>query len=141
MKASEKASQLRRIRHCRRSRSFVCWSRSWHGAGSHRPCASTIAELLADRFVTSCADRSIELRYIQPGKPAQNGFIERLNWTYRTEVLSAYVFEPLAQVREINAEWLQSYNEERPHDALTGLPPAIYRTQLEAKTSPFEASR
>jgi putative transposase len=61
------------------------------------------------------------LRYIQPGKPAQNGIIERFSRTYRTEVLNAYVFESLDQVREISAEWLQSYNDERPHDALTGV--------------------
>jgi len=57
------------------------------------------------------------LRYIQPGKPDQNAFIERFNRTYRTEVLNAYVLESLDQVREISAEWWQSYNEERPHNA------------------------
>jgi len=98
-------------------------------------------ELLADRFITWCAERGIELRYIQPGKPDQNAFIERFNRTYRTEVLNAYVFESLDQVREISAEWLQSYNEERPHDALAGLPPATYRAQLEARSSPLIVSR
>jgi putative transposase len=98
-------------------------------------------ELLADRFITWCAERGIELRYIQPGKPDQNAFIERFNRTYRTEVLNAYVFESLDQVREISAEWLQSYNEERPHDALAGLPPAKYRAQLEARSSPLIVSR
>lgn len=93
-------------------------------------------ELVADRFMSWCAERGIVLRYIQPGKPEQNAFIERFNRTYRTEVLNAYVFESLDQVREISAEWLQSYNEERPHDALAGLPPAIYRAQLEARSSP-----
>jgi putative transposase len=76
------------------------------------------------------------LRYIQPGKPEQNAFIERFNRTYRTEVLNAYVFESLDQVREISAAWLQSYNEERPHDALAGLPPARYRAQLEVTSPP-----
>ena len=66
--------------------------------------------------------------------------IERYNRTYRTEVLNAYVFESLDQVREISAEWLQSYNEERPHDALAGVPPATYRANLEARSSPIEVS-
>lgn len=38
-----------------------------------------------------------------------------------------YVFESLDQVQEISAEWLQSDNEARPHDALVGLPPAMSR--------------
>ena len=97
-------------------------------------------ELIAERFMTGCAERAIELRYIQPGKPEQNAFIERFNRTYRTEVLNAYVFESLEQVREISVEWLQSYNEERPHDALAGLPPAIYRAHLEARRSPLKLS-
>jgi putative transposase len=97
-------------------------------------------ELLADRFVTWCAERTIELRYIQPGKPDQNAFIERFNRTYRTEVLNAYVFESLDQVREISAEWVQSYNEERPHDALAGLPPVMYRAQLEVRNSLLKLS-
>ena len=77
--------------------------------------------------MTWCVERGIELRYIQPGKPDQHAFIERFNLTYRTEVLNAYVFESLEQAREISAEWLQSYNEERPHEALAGLPPTPYR--------------
>jgi putative transposase len=78
-----------------------------------------------------CAERTIEFRYIQPGKPDQNAFIERFNRTYRTEVLNAYVFESLEPVREIRTEWLQRDDDERPHDALVGLPPATYRAQLE----------
>jgi len=98
-------------------------------------------ELVADRFMTWCVERGIALRYIQPGKPDQNAFIERFNRTYRTEVLNAYVFESLDQVREISAQWLDSYNEERPHEALAGLPPALYRAQLEAKSSLLKLSR
>lgn len=52
-------------------------------------------ELIAERFMTWCAERAIELRYIQPGKPDQNAFIERFNRMYRPEVLNAYVFESL----------------------------------------------
>jgi putative transposase len=98
-------------------------------------------ELVADGFITWCAEHGIELRYIQPGKPVQNAFIERFNRTYRTEVLNAYVFESLDQVREISAEWLLTYNEARPHDALAGLPPATYRATLETRTSPSDVSR
>jgi putative transposase len=112
---------------------------SWRG----RPQALRLdngPELIVDQFMAWCGERGIELRYIQPGKPDQNAFIERFNRTYRTEVLNAYVFESLDQVREISAEWLQSYNEERPHEALAGLSPATYRAQLEVKSSPLPLS-
>jgi putative transposase len=97
-------------------------------------------EFLADRFASWCADRGIALRYIQPGKPNQNAFIERFNRTVRHEVLDAYVFESLDQVREISAQWMQEYNEERPHDALARVPPATYRAQITARSSPLEVS-
>ena len=107
---------------------------NWRGA----PLAIRLdngPELLATEFVTWCERHGIELRYIQPGKPDQNAFIERFNRSYREEVLDAYVFVDLDEVRQISREWLRSYNEERPHDALGSLPPALYRERLAAKNS------
>jgi putative transposase len=82
------------------------------------------------------SQQEIELRFIQPGKPDQNAYIERFNRTYREEVLSAYLFDSPDEVREITAEWLDRYNEIRLHDALGSLPPARYREQLLAAETP-----
>lgn len=90
-------------------------------------------ELTSQHFTEWCANKGIELRFIQPGKPNQNAFIERFNRSYRTEVLDHWIFDTLEQVREITHSWLRSYNEERPHDALGNLPPALYREQLKAR--------
>lgn len=97
-------------------------------------------EFLADRFAAWCQARQIALRYIQPGQPNQNAFIERFNRTFRHEVLDAYVFESLDQVREISAQWMQEYNEERPHDALSRVPPATYRARITVGSSPLLVS-
>jgi putative transposase len=74
-------------------------------------------------FVEWARSRGIELQYIQPGKPIQNSFIERFNRTYRQEILGAYLFEDLSQVRALTEEWIILYNYQRPHDALNGLTP------------------
>ena len=53
----------------------------------------------------------------------QNAYVERFNRTCRNEVLNMYVFNTLSQAREITADWMRQYNEERPHDALGDLTP------------------
>ena len=93
-------------------------------------------ELTSEGFTTWCRSEGIELRFIQPGKPDQNAYIERFNRTYREEVLNAYLFDSLAEVRELTAEWLEQYNEIRPHDALGSRPPARYRERMLSAATP-----
>ncbi len=98
-------------------------------------------EYISTVFTEWCDRNGIELRYIQPGKPNQNAFIERFNRTYRTEVFDAHLIESLSQVRELTYRWRQTYNEIRPHDALGRIPPAVFRRRLEeAGLSTFELS-
>ncbi len=52
-------------------------------------------EFLSKVFTKWCSDNGIEIKYTQPGKPMQNGYIERLNRTFREDILDAYQFESL----------------------------------------------
>ena len=111
-----------------------------HGRPSAIRCDNG-PELTSQAFTDWCKEQDIDLRFIQPGKPDENAYIERFNRTYREEVLSAYLFDSLAEVRDITADWLERYNEIRPHDALGSLPPARYRERLlAAKNSTSELS-
>jgi len=83
-------------------------------------------ELIAETLTSWCRDQAIALHYIQPGKPDQNAFIERFNRTYREEVLNAWLFTSLEEVREISETWRHRYNTVRPHDSLGRVPPLTY---------------
>jgi putative transposase len=71
--------------------------------------------------------KSITLDFIEPGRPMQNGFIERFNGSFRRGVLDMHVFRHLTEVREQVERWFAHYNNEIPHDSLDGLTPAECR--------------
>ena len=73
-----------------------------------------------------CEANKVSWHYIQPGKPTQNAFIERQNRSMRTELLNAYQFDSLKEVRALCSEWQRDYNYERPHKALGYLSPIAY---------------
>lgn len=83
-------------------------------------------EFISKRLENWAKEKQIELRHIQPGKPAQNAYFERFNRMFREDVLDAYLFDDLDKVRLIAEHWLEDYNTIRPHEALQGLSPRQY---------------
>lgn len=97
-------------------------------------------EFTASAFEDWCRQRGIARKYIAPGKPDQNAFIERFNRTYRNEVLDAYVFESIEQVQLLTDDWLTVYNHERPHESLGRVPPLMFMPRQTSGVSSYPVS-
>ena len=78
-------------------------------------------EFISASFVSFCKQRDIGIKYIQPGKPVQNSYIERMNRTIREDILDAYLFENVKQVRELAEAWMEDYNQNHPHKGLDSI--------------------
>lgn len=83
-------------------------------------------EFISNKLDMWCRENKIERAFIQPGKPMQNGFVERCNGNIRKELLNAYVFMSLNDVREKAEQWRVDYNCSRPHQSLGFVPPAEF---------------
>ncbi|MFN4144926.1 MAG: integrase core domain-containing protein [Runella sp.] len=77
------------------------------------------------------ADKNgIEQRHIQPGKPTQNGIIERLNGTLRRECLNLHWFKTKAELDKYLEKWFIAYNFNRPHSSLQFLTPVQFENNF-----------
>ena len=86
-------------------------------------------ELISHSLEAWAREHGIQLAHIQPGKPAQNAYIERFNRTFREDILDAYLFSSLEEVRHIVDPWMEEYNAVRPHEALRGFTPYQFAAQ------------
>ena len=84
-------------------------------------------EFIAAKFKEWCTKNGIRIQYTQPGRPMQNGYIERFNRFYREDVLDAYLFEDLETVRTISQQWQDDYNNNHPHKSLGCISPIAYK--------------
>lgn len=85
------------------------------------------SEFIAGVFKAWCKEQEIDIKYIQPGKPMQNAYIERFNRHYREDVLDAYLFENIKDVRKISEKWRKDYNQYHPHKSLMGMSPVQFK--------------
>ena len=84
-------------------------------------------EFLGEAFAAWAKAAGMATQYIQPGKPNQDAYVERLNRACPDELLDQYLFASLDDVREATYWWMLEYNEERPHDSLGNRTPAEAR--------------
>ena len=71
-------------------------------------------------------DRKIALVHIQPGKPAQNAYVESFHSKLRKECLRVSWLRNLFEARRILARWREDCNQTRPHSSLGYRTPAEF---------------
>ena len=75
-------------------------------------------------------ENNVDLRFIEPGKPNQNAYVESFNGRLCDECLHEHWFTSLAHARTLIEVWRQDYNEQRPKKDPGGVPPAVYAARL-----------
>ena len=98
-------------------------------------------EFISRTMAEWCESRRVELRFIQPGKPVQNAFMERLNRHYREDVLDAYWFNDLHQIRTLTRKWMEEYNTKHPHSSLGDMPPREFKNRFGEEFFPENNNR
>lgn len=84
-------------------------------------------EFISKIFRNWCEKNYIEIKYTQPGKPMQNGYIERFNRFYREDILDAFYFEDIYQLQKLSDKWRNDYNYNHPHKALLNKSPKEHK--------------
>ena len=96
----------------------------WRGKPDALRCDNG-PEYISQRLIDWANKQQITLLYIQPGKPTQNAYIERFNRTARHEWLDLHLFKSIEHAQLLATRWLWTYNNERPHTAIGGIPPRL----------------
>jgi putative transposase len=68
----------------------------------------------------------LELRFIRPGKPIENAYVESFNGKFRDECLNEHWFVSIAEAQAVIEAWRVDYNTVRPHHSLDQQTPAAY---------------
>lgn len=97
-------------------------------------------EFTANAIMQWCRQKKLSWRYIEPGKPYQNGSIESFNGKLRDECLNENWFLSLKDAKMLIENWKEEYNSERPHSALGGKTPNELRMETLRQELKMETS-
>jgi transposase InsO family protein len=93
-------------------------------------------EFVAGALRTYLAKANVQTRYIEPGAPWQNGYIESFNNTFRDELLNREIFTTVLEAEVLSEQFRKRYNEYRPHSSLDYATPAAYAAGEKEKLKP-----
>lgn len=99
-------------------------------------------EFIATLLRSWLAEEHVEIAYIEPGSPWQNGFRESFHGRFRDEFTQGTLFRNVPEARMLAEQYRREYNEQRPHQALGYLTPAEFRRKwiAENRTSDPETT-
>ena len=66
----------------------------------------------------------VSTKFIEPGSPWENGYIESFNGKMRDELLNGELFDTIFEASTLIEHWKREYNTIRPHSSLNYRPPA-----------------
>ena len=75
----------------------------------------------------------VQLCFIRPGRPVENGFIESFNGRLRDECLTVHQFTSMAEAQDLIEAWRFDDNQRRPHSSLGHLTPNEFVTQRQVQ--------
>ena len=88
------------------------------------------------KAIAGHAERSgLEMLYIEPGSPWENGYAESFFSRLRDELLNCEEFTNLAEARWFAERRREEHNQERPHSSLGYQTPSEFATQWAASAS------
>lgn len=99
-------------------------------------------EFVSNALVAWATQEGIDMAFIEPGKPWQNGLNESFNGKFRDECLSTEWFRSWKEARAVIEDWRIQYNVIRPHSSLNYCTPIEFKNSLDAPQNfEVEASR
>ncbi len=98
---------------------------------------------MTPRYHGEAEGHGVHIHFIEPCKNNQNAYIERFNKSVPTEVLDAWLFASLDEVRAVREQWRHAYNTDGSHESLGRVHPLTFlpRPTSAAEPSHFKRCR
>lgn len=100
-----------------------------HGRPAHLRCDNG-GEFIAGHLQEWLRHAGIQIRFIEPGSPWQNGVNESFNGRFRDECLNRELLANVLEAQCVARSFRDEYNEIRPHSTIGYRSPAPYRAEL-----------
>lgn len=93
-------------------------------------------EFIANAISKHVERTDLEMLYVEPGSPWENGFAESFLNRLRDELLNCEEFANLAEARWFARRRQEEHNEERPHSSLNYETPSAFAAGCAAASAP-----